>query len=89
MDESQVLHLGRKVLETALMLSAPVMIVAISVGLITAMLQAITSIRDMTLGMVLKIAAVGATLLIFGGWMMSIAVRFTYEIFQVIDQLGH
>ncbi len=89
MDERLILHLGRRALEIALLLSAPAMIAAITVGMATAMLQAITSIRDMTLGMVLKIAAVGVTLLIFGGWMLTMATKFTREIFEHIDALSH
>lgn len=88
MDERLVLYLGRRALETALMLSAPVMVVALAVGMMTAMLQAVTSLRDMTLGTVLKLAAVGITLLLSGGWMMTVAVKFTREIFECIGNVS-
>jgi len=88
MDERLILHIGRRAIETALMLSTPVMAVTLAVGLIAAMLQAVTSIRDMTLGMVLKIASVGVTLLFAGSWMMSVAVKFAREIFQHMAALN-
>jgi type III secretory pathway component EscS len=45
------------------------------------MLQAVTSIRDQTLGLVLKLVAVGAAMLFCGSWMMQIAVRHAESIF--------
>ena len=71
-----------------MLVSAPVLSVALVVGILAAMLQAVTSIRDMTLGVVMKIAAVGITLLICGGWMMQMAVSFTTEIFNHVQSLG-
>ncbi|MFP4355519.1 MAG: flagellar biosynthetic protein FliQ [Phycisphaerae bacterium] len=81
------LYLSKRTIEVALILSAPVLIVALSTGLLTAMLQAVTSVRDMTLGMVLKIAAVGVTVLIFGSWMLQVAMAFTVEIFNHMRQM--
>lgn len=83
-----MLHLTQQALKTALLLTAPVLIVTLLVGLITAMLQAVTSLRDMTLGMVLKLASVAATLLICGGWMMTHAISFTSQIFNTMGALG-
>ena len=83
-----VMHIGKETLRTALLLAAPVLIVTVVVGFVTAMLQAVTSIRDMTLGMVMKIASVGITLLIFGGWMMQVAVKFTINIFDQMQAIA-
>ncbi len=88
MDPEFVLYIGRRALETALLVSAPVLSVALIVGIFAAMLQAVTSIRDMTLGVVMKIGAVGVTLLVCGGWMMQMAVSFTNEIFNHVQALG-
>ncbi len=88
MDGEFVLHLGKRTLELALLLSAPVLAVAILVGFGVSLLQAVTSVRDMTLGMVLKMACVGVTLLLFGGWMMQTAVGFTLDIFSYMQSLG-
>ncbi len=88
MNNDFVLYIGRRALETALLLSAPVLIVAVVIGFAVAMLQAVTSIRDMTLGLVVKIACVGITLIVFSGWMMSIAVSFTVEVFNHLESLA-
>ncbi len=82
MDGSFILFLGRRTLETALLMSAPVLLVAVLIGFGTAMLQAVTSIRDMTMTMVLKIVGVGLALLVFGAWMVQVCVSFTIEMFN-------
>lgn len=88
MDGELVLHVGRRTLETALLLSAPAMGVMLVVGFLTAMLQAVTSVRDMTLGIVIKLGCLGVTLLLFGGWMMQVAVSFSGEIFEQLQSMG-
>lgn len=89
MDGDLVLYIGRRVLEVTLLLSAPVLAVTLVLGFLTAMLQAVTSIRDMTMGLVVKLAAVGVTLLVCGNWMMQVAMAFTTEIFNHIEAMGH
>jgi len=84
-----VLYLGRRTLETALLLSAPVLVVTLALGIVVAMLQAVTSIRDMTIGLVLKLAGVGITMLVTGGWSLQVAVDFTQEVFNHLSELGH
>ncbi len=88
MDADLVLFIGRRAMETAMLMAAPVLGVALVIGVVVAMIQAVTSIRDMTMGLVLKIACIGITLLICGGWMMQIAVGFTSEIFNHIQAVG-
>jgi flagellar biosynthesis protein FliQ len=89
MDGDLVLYLARRTLETALLLSAPVLAVTLVLGVIVAMLQAVTSLKDMTMGLVLKLAGVGITLLVTGGWSLQVAVDFTREIFNHVQSLGH
>ena len=89
MDSSYVLYLGRHTLETALLLAAPILVTCIVVGLIVTLLQAVTSIRDMTLTIVPKLVAVGIVTLICGGWMLQLVLRFANEIFGHIQNIGH
>ena len=89
MDSSFALYLGRYTLETALLLAAPILITCILVGLTVTLLQAVTSIRDMTLTIVPKLLAVGLVILLFGGWMLQVALKFAYEIFGHIQNIGH
>jgi flagellar biosynthetic protein FliQ len=89
MDSSFTLYLGRHTLETALLLSAPILLTCIVVGVVVTLFQAITSIRDMTLTIVPKLVAVGAITIITGGWMLDITLRFTNEMFAYIQTIGH
>ncbi len=89
MDSSFTLFLGRHTLETALLLSAPILLTCIIVGVVVTLFQAVTSIRDMTITVVPKLLAVGAVTLIFGGWMLDVTLRFTIEIFAYIQNVGH
>ena len=88
MSTDFVLYLGRRTLETALSLAGPVLLVTLVVGLVVAMFQAVTSIRDMTLGLVIKLACVGLTLLLWGSRLVQVAVGFTVEIFNHMQSLG-
>ena len=88
MDSSFVLYLGRHTLETALLLSAPILITCMDVGVVITLLQAVTSIRDMTLTIVPKLLAVGIVILMFGSWMLQVTLRFTAEVFAQIQHTG-
>jgi flagellar biosynthetic protein FliQ len=89
MDSSFTLFLGRHTLETALLLSAPILLTCIVVGVVVTLFQAITSIRDMTLTIVPKLLAVGGITLLTGGWMLDITLRFTHEMFAYMQTIGH
>ena len=89
MDSSFILFLGRRTLETALFLAAPIMVTCIVVGVVVTLLQAVTSIRDMTLTIVPKLLAVGVVTLFCGGWMLQLILKFANEIFGHIQNIGH
>jgi len=88
MDANWVLFLGRHTLETAFLVSAPILIVCVLVGLLISLFQAVTSLKDMTLSMVPKLFAVGVTTVISGGWMLQGVLKFTNEIFSYIQNYG-
>ena len=89
MNSSFVLYLSRHTLETVLLLSAPILLTCIIVGVVVTLLQAVTSIRDMTLSIVPKLLAVGIVTLLCGGWILDVVLRFTNEIFSHIQNIGH
>jgi flagellar biosynthetic protein FliQ len=89
MDTGFVVYIGRHTLETALLLSAPILITCLVVGIVVTLLQAVTSIRDMTLTFVPKLLAVGAVMLICSNWMLQIMLSFSNEIFSQIQNIGH
>ncbi len=89
MDSSFVLYLGRHTLETALLLAAPILLTCMVVGVVVTLLQAVTSIRDMTLTIVPKLLAVGIVILVFSSWMLQVILRFANEIFGHIRNVGY
>jgi len=89
MDSSFILYLGRQTLETALLLAAPILLTCMIVGITVTLFQAVTSIRDMTLTIVPKLIAVGIVMLVCGGWILEVILRFTNEIFGHIQNIGH
>jgi flagellar biosynthetic protein FliQ len=88
MDSNFALYLGRQTLETALLLAAPILITCIVVGIVVTLLQAVTSIRDMTLTIVPKLLAVGIVTLICGSWMLQLILKFTNQVFSHIQNVG-
>ena len=89
MDSSFALFLGRRTLETTLLLAAPILLTCMIVGVVVTLLQAVTSIRDMTLTIVPKLLAVGVIILVSGSWMLQVILKFTNEIFGHIQNIGH
>lgn len=67
-----------------LLLSAPPLLISLTVGLLISLFQATTQIQEQTLTFVPKIAAVFLTLALTGYWMMAQMVRFTHNLFWSI-----
>jgi flagellar biosynthetic protein FliQ len=87
MDTATVVDLGRYALWMTALISAPLLGVALGVGLIIGILQAATSINEMTLSFIPKLVALGAAMALFGGWQVNTLVEFTRNIFQRIPTL--
>jgi flagellar biosynthetic protein FliQ len=87
MDTATVIDLSRNALWTIALVSAPLLLVALAVGLIIGIIQAATSINEMTLSFIPKLIAEALALLLFGGWMLTTLVDFTRNIFQRIPTL--
>ena len=89
MTPELVVQLARRSFEATLLLSAPLLIFALVVGLLISIFQAVTSINEATLAFAPKIAAVMVALVIFFPWMMSYMSDFTREIFGMIANMRH
>ena len=87
MDTATVIDLGRQALWTIALVSAPLLLVALAVGLFIGIIQAATSINEMTLSFIPKLIAMGLALLLFGSWMLVTLVDFTRSIFERIPTL--
>ncbi len=87
MDSAMVVDIGRQALWATLLVSAPLLGVALVVGLVIGIIQAATSINEMTLSFIPKVISLSAALLLFGSWMLGTLVDFTRGIFQRIPVL--
>jgi flagellar biosynthetic protein FliQ len=70
-----------------LIISAPLLVVALGVGLFIGVIQAATSINEMTLSFIPKLVIMGVTLALFGGWQLSMLVDYTRDIYKRIPAL--
>ncbi len=84
MDSTQVLTIGQQGLMLLLMVSAPVLLVVLVVGLLVSVFQAATQINEATLSFVPKIVAAVAVLVFAGPWMMSTLVEYLQRTLQSI-----
>ncbi len=87
MNPQTVVSIGREALSMVLLLSAPMLVAALVVGVTISIFQAITSIQEMTLTFIPKIIAVAVALLIFLPWMTNLAIDFTRHMFEMIPTL--
>ena len=87
MDAAQVIDLGRESLWIAVLVAAPLLGVALGVGLLIGIFQAATSIQEMTLSFIPKLAVMVLALVIFGGWQIAVMVDFFQRIFERIPAL--
>ncbi|MBU24609.1 MAG: flagellar biosynthetic protein FliQ [Gammaproteobacteria bacterium] len=87
LDTALVIGLGREALWVAVLIAGPLLGIALIVGLIIGIIQAATSINEMTLSFIPKIAALVAVLILFGSWQVSVIVDFTRKIYERIPTL--
>ncbi|PID29491.1 MAG: flagellar biosynthetic protein FliQ [Candidatus Cloacimonadota bacterium] len=84
MDQEFVLYILTRSVNTAVLLSAPILLVGLIVGLVIGIFQSATQIQEMTLTFIPKMIAVLATLIIGLPWMMNLVLSFTQEMFNLI-----
>jgi flagellar biosynthetic protein FliQ len=84
MTPELVVQLARRSFEAAMLLSAPLLIASLVVGLLISVFQAVTSINEATLAFAPKIIIVMVAMIIFFPWMMSYMGDFTREIYSFI-----
>lgn len=84
MDATDFIDIGRDAIFVLLKISAPIMLVSLSVGLIVALFQALTQIQEMTLTFVPKVLAIFLTIIITLPWMLNTLKDFNEELMNRI-----
>ncbi|MDR2590346.1 MAG: flagellar biosynthesis protein FliQ [Oscillospiraceae bacterium] len=86
--EGDVIGLLTQAITTVILCAAPMLIVAMVVGLIVSIFQATTQINEQTLAFVPKIVCVLLTLLLFAGYIFSMVGGFVARLFESINTIS-
>jgi len=87
MTPQTVIALGQNALELTLLISAPMLLAALSVGLIVSVFQAATQINEMTLSFIPKLVAIFATLLFSGPWLLTMMTDYMRRLITSIPTM--
>lgn len=87
MTDTSVIEIAVRMLTMTAELAAPMLLTALAVGLAISLVQSITSIQEVTLTFVPKMAGVALSIALAGHWMINSLVGFTEQLFQMIPQL--
>jgi flagellar biosynthesis protein FliQ len=80
MSQEMVISIAERAIYVVLIVSGPLLLVALGVGLLVSIFQATTSIQEQTLAFVPKIVGVLVAIILFGPWMLSLMIDYFYEI---------
>lgn len=84
MDTTVVSQVLRDAMTVAIKLGAPILLLAMLVGIVMAIFQAVTQIHEQSLAFILKMIVIIVVLLMGGSWMMETLQNYTREIFSFI-----
>ncbi len=87
MNDMMVIEIGRRTLLLVMMLSAPMLVIALLVGLAISIFQAATQINEMTLTFIPKLISMGLALLLFMPWMLQLFKDFFTGLLVAIPDL--
>ncbi|WP_263768704.1 flagellar biosynthesis protein FliQ [Propionivibrio soli] len=87
MTPETVMYLGRQAIEVALMLSGPLLLSALVIGLIVSIFQAATQLNEATLSFIPKLVGTFLVLILAGPWMINMVVDYIRQLFERIPQL--
>jgi flagellar biosynthetic protein FliQ len=87
MTPETVIALGRQAVEVALMLSGPMLLSALLIGLTVSVFQAATQINEATLSFIPKLVGTFLMLILAGPWMLQMFVDYFRQLFERIPQL--
>lgn len=87
MTPESVMVIGQKAMEVTLLVSAPMLLVALIVGLVISIFQAATQINETTLSFIPKLVGVFAALIIAGPWMLTIMLDYMRGVFTNLPGL--
>lgn len=87
MSPEMVITIGQQAMWVTMLISAPLLLSALAVGLLVGMFQAATQINEMTMSFIPKLLVMVAALIIAGPWMLSVIVNYTHQLIEQIPSL--
>ncbi|MDR3134646.1 MAG: flagellar biosynthesis protein FliQ [Deltaproteobacteria bacterium] len=81
-----VVDFGRQAMELILLLSLPMLLVGLAIGLLVSVFQATTQIQEMTLQFIPKIVCITLVLVIIGPWLLDKLTEYTVQIIESFPQ---
>ena len=88
MDSTEVIEIAREAILVALKVGAPVLLLALTVGVVIALFQALTQMQEMTLSFVPKIVTIFGSLFVLLPFMLSTLISFTQGLMDRIVGLS-
>ncbi|HLP98528.1 MAG TPA: flagellar biosynthesis protein FliQ [Sideroxyarcus sp.] len=87
MTPESVMTIGQQAMELTLMMSAPMLLTALIIGLIVSIFQAATQINEMTLSFIPKLIGIFVVMIISGPWMIGIMLDYITRLFSSIPYM--
>jgi flagellar biosynthetic protein FliQ len=87
MTPESVMTIGRTAMEVCLMVAAPMLLVALIIGLVVSIFQAATQINEATLSFIPKLVGIFVALIVAGPWMLSVMLDYMRQVFTGIPGL--
>lgn len=87
MNETAIQLLATRAMYMAVMLSLPLLVACLSIGIVVSLFQAVTQIHEQSLSFVPKVIAVLAILAMIGSWMVGQLEAFTREVFNALTRI--
>ena len=81
MTPESVMTMGRHAMEVTLMVAAPMLLVALVIGLVVSIFQAATQINESTLSFIPKLVGIFVALVVAGPWMLSVMLDYMRDVF--------
>lgn len=88
MNPESVMTMGRHAMEVLLLVSAPILLVVLVIGLVISIFQAATQVNEATLSFIPKLVGVFAALVIAGPWMLSIMLDYMRMVFTNLPAMA-
>ncbi len=89
MNQDVILKLAKDTLQVTLMVSGPLLVVSLVVGIMVSIAQVVTSIQDMTLSFVPRVIAVFVAFLLVFPWIMNTMIAFTTRLYGHLEHFAH